>query len=50
MGVLYHSGDTCFPVVVVINIPCCPCLDRIYLVFVRLRVGVPCGSGIFQVK
>ena len=34
-----HSGDTCFTVVVVINIPCCPSVDHLYLVFGRLRVG-----------
>ena len=42
-----HSGDTCFTVVVVTDIPCCPSLDHLYFVFVRLCVGVPCGSGIF---
>ena len=40
-----HGGDTCFMVVVVTNIPCCPSLDHLY--FVRLCVGVPYGSGIF---
>ena len=30
-----HSGDTCFAVVVVTNIPCCPSLDHLYFVFVR---------------
>ena len=44
--VLDHSGDTCFTVVVVTNIPCYPSLDHLYFVFVRLCVGVPCGSGI----
>ena len=34
-----HSGDTCFTVVVVTNIPCCPFVEYLYLVFVRLRVG-----------
>ena len=38
-----HSGDTCFTVVVVTNIP----LDHLYFVFVCLHVGVPYGSGIF---
>ena len=42
-----HSGDTCFTVVVVTNIPCCPSLDHLYFVFVHLCVGVPYGSGIF---
>ena len=42
-----HSGDTCFTVVVVRNIQCCPSLDHLYFVFVRLRVRVPYGSGIF---
>ena len=42
-----HGGDTCFTVVVVTNIPCCPSLDHLYLVFVHLCVGVPYGSGIF---
>ena len=36
-----HSGDTCFTVVVVMNIPCCPSLDHLYFVFVRLCVGCP---------
>ena len=42
-----HSGDTCFIVVVITNIPCCPSLDHLYFVFVCLRVGVPYGSTIF---
>ena len=42
-----HSGDTCFTVVVVINIPCCSYLDHLYFVFVSLCVGVPYGSDIF---
>ena len=42
-----HGADTCFTVVVVTNIPCCPSLDHLYFVFVRLCVGVPYGSGIF---
>ena len=42
-----RSGDTCFTVVVVTNIPCCPSLDHLYFVFVSLRIGVPYGSGIF---
>ena len=48
MQVFDHGGDTCFTVVVVVtNIPCCPSLDHLYFVFVRLCVGVPHGSGIF---
>ena len=47
MQVFDHSGDTCFTVVVVTNIPCCPSLDHLYFVFVRLCVGVPYGSDIF---
>ena len=35
-----HSGDTCFTVVVVTSISCCPSLDHLYFVFVRLRVGM----------
>ena len=35
-----HSGDTCFTVVVLTNILCCPSLDYLYFVFVRLCVGV----------
>ena len=42
-----HSGDTCFTVVVVTNIPCCQSLDHLYFVFIRLRVRVPYDSGIF---
>ena len=48
MQVFDHSGDTCFTVVVVTNIPCCPSLDHLYFVFVRLCVWVSCGSGIFE--
>ena len=29
-----HSGDTCFTVVVVTNIPCCLSFDQLYFVFV----------------
>ena len=47
MQVFDHSGDTCFNVVVVTNIPCCTSLDHLYFVLVSLRVGVPYGSGIF---
>ena len=47
MQVFGHSGDTCFTVVVVTNIPSCSSLDNLYFVFVRLCVGVPYGSGIF---
>ena len=47
MQVFDHSADTCFTVVVVTNIPCCPSLDHLFLVFVHVCVGVPFGSGIF---
>ena len=50
MQVFYDSddsGDTCFTVVVVTHISCCPSLDHLYFVFVRLCAVVPCGSGIF---
>ena len=30
-----HSGGTCFTVVVVTNIPCCPSLDHLYFVFCK---------------
>ena len=42
-----HGADTCFTVVVITNIPCCPSLGHLYFVFVRLCVGVPYDSGIF---
>ena len=42
-----YGADTCFTVVVVTNIPCCPSLDHLYFVFVCFSVGVPYGSGIF---
>ena len=45
--VFNHSGDTCFIIVVVTNILCCPSLDHLYFIFVRLHVGVPYDSGIF---
>ena len=46
MQVFDHGADTCFTVVVVTNIPCCPSLDHLYFVLVRLRI-LPYGSGIF---
>ena len=47
MQVFDHGADTYFMVVVVTSIPCCPSLDHLYFVFVRLCVGVPYGSSIF---
>ena len=43
MQVFDHSGDTCFTVVVVTNRPCCPSLDHLYFVVVRLCIGITYG-------
>ena len=42
-----HSGDTCFTIVIVTNIPCCPSLDHLYFIFLLFYVRVPYGSGVF---
>ena len=51
MQVFDHGADTCFTIVVVTNIPCCPSLDHLYFVCVHTHMAAAYSNwGLTKVK